>query len=53
MLEIALKFCTPTSEMTVLFDWNLSRCSFLSEVIDLDVLLCTGLNSELVHCFFA
>ena len=30
-------------EVVVLFDWNLSRCLFLGQVVNLDLLLCTKL----------
>ena len=40
--------------LSVLFDWNLSRCPFLRQIVDLeigirilDLLLCTGF--DLVH----
>ena len=36
----------PPSEVAVLFDSNLSRRPFLGQVVDLDLLLCTGLDSE-------
>ena len=36
----------PPSEVAVLFNLNLSRWSFLWQVFDLDLLLCTGFNSE-------
>ena len=34
-----------------LFDSNLSRRPFLGQVVDLDLLLCTGFDSELVVLF--
>ena len=37
-------FCAPPSELAVLFDWNLSRHSILGQVVDLEVLLCTGFD---------
>ena len=37
-------FCAPPSEVAVLFNWNLSRRPFLGQVVDLDLLLCTGFN---------
>ena len=40
------RFCAPPSEVAVLFDSNLSRCPFLGQVVDLDLLLCTGFDSE-------
>ena len=39
-------FCAPPSEVAVLFDSNLSRLPFLGQVVDLDLLLCTGFDSE-------
>ena len=35
-----------TSDFTVLFSWNLSWRPFLGLVVDLDLLLCTGFDSE-------
>ena len=37
-------FCAPPSEVAVLFDSNLSRHHFLRQVVNLDLLLCTGLD---------
>ena len=51
-------FCAPPSEVAVLFYLNLSRCPFLGQVVDLDLLLsvlCTGFNLEdavLFLCIF-
>ena len=39
-------FCAPPSEVDVLFDSNLSRRPCLGYVVDLDLLLCTGFDSE-------
>ena len=39
-------FCAPPSEVAVLFDSNLSRRPFLGQVVDLDLLLCTGFDLE-------
>ena len=39
-------FCAPPSEVAGLFDSNLSRHPFLGQVVDLDLLLCTGFDSE-------
>ena len=39
-------FCAPPSEVAVLFDSNLSRRPFLGQLVDLDLLLCTGFDSE-------
>ena len=39
----------PTSDVALLFNWNLSRVSrlpFLGQVFDLDLLLCTVYDSE-------
>ena len=37
-------FCAQPSEVAALFNLNLSRCPFLGQVVDLDLLLCTGFN---------
>ena len=29
------------SEVAVLLDWNLSKCPFLGQIVNLDLLLCT------------
>ena len=34
-------FCSLSSEVAVLFDSKLSRCPFLGQIVDLDLLLCT------------
>ena len=39
-------FCAPPFEVAALFDSNLSRRPFLGQVVDFDLLLCTGLDSE-------
>ena len=39
-------FCAPPSEVAALFDSNLSRRPFLGQVVDTDLLLCTGFDSE-------
>ena len=39
-------FCALPSEVAVLFNLNLSRRPLLTQVVDLDLLLCTGLASE-------
>ena len=39
-------FCAQPSEVAVLFYSNLSKRPFLGQVVDLDLLLCTGLNLE-------
>ena len=42
-------FCAPPSEVAVLFNSNLSsqsRRPFLGQVVDTDLLLCTGFDSE-------
>ena len=36
--------CVQSSEVPVLFDWNLSRLSFLGYVVNLDLLICTRFN---------
>ena len=42
-------FCAQASD--VLFNWNLSRHSFLGQVIDLDLLFCTRFNMKHVDLF--
>ena len=44
-------FCAPPSEVAVLLDSNLSRCPFLGQVVNLDLLFCTGFHSEHVVLF--
>ena len=39
-------FCAPPSEVAVLFILNLSRRPFLWQIVDSDLLLCTGLRLE-------
>ena len=39
-------FCMPPSEISVLFDQDLSRRPFLGQVVNLDLMLCTGFNLE-------
>ena len=39
-------FCAQPSEVAVLFYSNLSRLPFLGQVVDLNLLLCTGFNLE-------
>ena len=41
-------FCAPPSEVAVMFDWYLSRRSFIGQVVNLDQLVCTGLDSVYV-----
>ena len=43
-------FCVPPSEVSVLFYSNLSRLPFLGQVVNIDLLLCTGFDSE--HAVF-
>ena len=38
--------CAPPSEVTALFDSNLSKRPVLGQVVDTDLLLCTGFDSE-------
>ena len=45
-LTLFPSFCFPPSEKAVLFDSNLSRRPFLGQVVDLDLLLCTGFVLE-------
>ena len=44
------RFCAPPSEVAGLFYSNLSRRPFFGQVVDLDLLLCTGFDSE--HAVF-
>ena len=39
-------FRMPPSEVAVLFNLSLSRSPSVRQVVDLDLLLCTGLDSE-------
>ena len=52
-LTLFPSFCAPPSEVAVLFDWDLSRrpFKFLQQVIDLDLLLCTGFNLKHADLF--
>ena len=40
-------FCAQSPGVTVLLDWNLSRSPVLGQVVNLDLLLCTGLDFKL------
>ena len=44
-------FCAQPSEKSVLFDWNLSRRPFLGQLINLDLLLNTGLDLKHADLF--
>ena len=44
-------FCTPATEVVMLFHWNVSRHLFLRQVINLDVLHFTGFNLEYLGFF--
>ena len=44
-------FCSQPSEVAVLFDSNLSSHHFVGQLVNLDLLLCTGFNSEHVDLF--
>ena len=44
--DIVSKLCAQPSEVTALFNSNLSRHPFLGQVVDTDMLLCTGFDSE-------
>ena len=44
--DIFPSFCEPPSEVAALFNSNLSRRPFLRQVVDSDLLLCTGFDSE-------
>ena len=46
MPDIVSKLCAPPSEVAALFNSNLSRRPFLGQVIYLDLLLCTGFETE-------
>ena len=46
LLTLSPSFCTPPLEVAVQFDLNLSRGPFLGQVVQLDLLLCTGINQE-------
>ena len=46
MPDIVPSFCLPPSEVAVLLSSNLSRHPFLRQVVDLDLLLCTGSDLE-------
>ena len=50
-LTLFPRFCAPPSEVAVLFYSNLSRLPFLGQVVNLDLLLCTGFDSEHVVLF--
>ena len=41
-----LSFCAPPSEVAALLYLNQSRCPFQGQLVDSDLLLCTGLDSE-------
>ena len=45
-LTLFPSFCLPPSEVSVLFNLKLSRRPFFRQVINLLLLLCTGLDSE-------
>ena len=45
------RFCSPPPEVAVLFGLNLSRCPFLGQFVNLDLLLCTVFNLELEDLF--
>ena len=45
-------FCAPPSEKDVLAELNLSRCPFHGQIVDLDLLLCTGFHLEHVVCSY-
>ena len=44
-------FCAQPSEVAVLLNLNLSRCQSLGQVVNLDLLLCTGFDKEHVVLF--
>ena len=45
-LTLFPRFCAPPSGVAALFNSNLSRRPFLRQVVDTDLLLCTGFDSE-------
>ena len=45
-LTLFPSFCAPPSQVAALFNSNLSRRPFLRQVVDSDLLLCTGFDSE-------
>ena len=48
MTEIVSKLSS-ISEYAVLVDWNLSKRPFLGQVVNLDLLFCTGFDSGYVQ----
>ena len=50
-VKIVLKLSTQSSEVGVLFHWNLNSLPSLVQVVDLDLLLCTGFNLERADLF--
>ena len=46
MPDIVSNLCAPPSEVVVMFNLILSRRPFLGQVVDLDLLLCTGYDLE-------
>ena len=53
MAEIIPSFCTLSFKLAVLLYWNLSRLPFFQQVLNFDLLLCTGINSEMLLCSYA
>ena len=49
--DIISKLCAPPSQVAALFNLNLSRLPFLGQVVDTDLLLCTGFDQEHVVLF--
>ena len=43
---VSKPLCAPASEVAVLFNSNLSRRPFLRQVVNVDLLLCTGFDLE-------
>ena len=48
-----LSVCSQPSEVAVLFYWNLNRRPFLRQVVDFDLLLCTGFNLQHADLFLS
>ena len=43
-------FYASPSEVAVLYNLNLSRSPFLGKIVDLDLLLCTGFDANMLLC---
>ena len=51
-LTLFPSFCSLPSEVAELFNLNLNRRPFLGQVVNLDLLLCTGFDLEHVICSY-